>query len=98
MDEVEQTPTEPAAVWDDFEGLYLTVRRTLAEASARSITDAEQCLWQARSGRVKRLRAMLNPDDLPQVLEAIAVLHAEREAATASIVSQLAVADTRSHR
>jgi len=101
MDQVEQTPLEPAAPAaevDDFEHLYLTVRRTLAEAQSRSSTDAEQRLWRARSTRVKRLRETLNPDDSTQVLEAIAMLHAEQQTATAGIVTQLAAADPRSHQ
>ncbi len=101
MDQVEQTPLElaaAAAAMDDFEHLYLTVRRTLAEALSRSITDAEQRLWQARSTRVKRLRETLNPDDLAQVLEAIAMLHTEQQTATAGIATQLAAADTRSYQ
>jgi hypothetical protein len=55
-------------------------------------------LWRARSTRVKRLRETLNPDDSTQVLEAIAMLHAEQQTATAGIVTQLAAADTRSHQ
>jgi len=47
---------------------------------------------------VKRLRETLNPDDSTQVLEAIAMLHAEQQTATAGIVTQLAAADTRSHQ
>jgi hypothetical protein len=42
----------------------------------------------------------LAPDvqDLAEVLEAIAMLHAERETAIASIATQLAATDTRSHQ
>lgn len=101
MDQVEQTPLEPAAlpaVMDDFEHLYLTVRRTLAEALSRSSTDYEQRLWRARSTRMKRLLETLNPDDLTQVLEAIAMLHPEQQTATAGIATQLSAADTRSHK
>jgi len=101
VDQVEQAPLEPAApsaAMEDFEHLNLTVRRTLAEAMSRSVTDAEPRLWQARSRRVKRLREMVNPDDLSQVLEAIAVLDTEQQIAIAGIATQLAGIDTWSHR
>lgn len=93
-----EVTSEVSAVVQEFERLYLRVRTTLAEAQSRSVNDAEQRLWQARTARMKRVREMLNPDDLAEILAAIAVLHAEQEAANAAVAGQLAAVDTRAHR
>lgn len=80
MNEFQPTPQATSAVpavVQEFERLYLRVRRTLAEAQSRCVNEAEQRLWQARTARMKRVREMLNPDDHAEVLAAIAVLHAE---------------------
>lgn len=101
MSQIQPTPqvtSEVSAVVAEFERLYLRVRRTLAEAQSRSVNDADQRLWQARTARMKRVRELLNPDDLAEVLAGIKVLHAEQEATNVVVAGQLAAVDTRAHR
>ena len=93
------SPIQPVPVAiEQFERLYLRVRRALAEAQSRATTDAELRFWQARSSRMRRLREMLDPDQLSEVLEAIAALYAEQQETSTAIAAQLAAVDIRSHR
>jgi len=101
MDQVEQTPLEPAAPAAEVDDPSTCTSRSAGpwpRLCPAPPPMPSKRLWRARSTRVKRLRETLNPDDSTQVLEAIAMLHAEQQTATAGIVTQLAAADTRSHQ
>ena len=95
---IPQIHIAPGDAVKELDCLYFTVRRAVAEALSRATTDAEQRVWYTRTAGMKAAYNMVNRDDVAQVLQAIGVTHAQREATNAAIAAQLAAADARSHR
>lgn len=71
---------------------YLSLRKSYAEASMRATTDAELRQWRDRTTRMKRYWALLNQEDLAEVLDGVAVVHAAQQTANTYIAAQLAAA------
>ena len=98
MTRTEQLPPAaspvPTTVLDELTGSYLKLRRSYAEAATRATTDAELQAWQHRAARIRRFWELLDRQDLAEVLDGVAALHAAQQAINIGIAAQIATAQT----
>ena len=88
----------PATVLAEFTQGYLTLRKSYAEALTRATTDAELRRWQNRTTRIRRYWDLLNQENLAEVLDGVAAIHAAQQAANADIAAKIAAAQSVSPR
>ena len=69
---------------------YVNLRRSYAEAATRATTETELGKWQERTSRMRRYWASINQEELSEVLDAIAAVHAEQQVINTHIAAQLA--------
>lgn len=82
----------PDTVLAELTHSYLSLRRSYAEALMRATTAAELAGWQNRTTRMRRYWELLNLEDLAEVLDGVAAVHAAQQSANADIASQIAAA------
>ena len=75
---------------------YVNLRSSYAEAATRATTETELSEWHGRTARMKRYWAGLEQDNLAEVLDAIAAVHAEQRATNTYIAAQIAAAQASS--
>ena len=84
----------PTAALAELTEGYLKLRRAYAEAASRATSDAELQTWQHRAVRMRRFWELLDQRDLAEVLDGIAALHVEQQAASSGIAAQIVSAST----
>lgn len=71
---------------------YMSLRRSYTAAATRATTETELGKWRERTSRMRRFWASINLEELAEVLNAIAVVHAEQQTTNTHIAAQIATA------